>query len=156
LKNRYKSNLILPSLVVGGVLLIISKIGSISLFGGPKKNDEKYIKDQYEQYKDIIKNLNINLNNLSFDRNLYKSIAQDQYDGMNQLGTDEKLLFDTLKGLNKDDLKVVYMDYGLRPSTIRNVAISGRKNLKQWYRAELGGSALKKMIGVWSKTNLIK
>lgn len=43
------------------------------------------------------------------------SIAEALYNSMNQLGTDEAVIFESFKGLNDGDFAKVYNAFGLRP-----------------------------------------
>lgn len=137
-------------LVMGGVLLTSSIRQAFGLSNNPN------LKDKFDRHKDDIKNNPPNPSKLSLPRQAYKNIAEIQYEAMNRAGTNEKKLFRSLKGLNRDDLLTVNMDFGLRARTILGgtVAISGRRNLMQWYRSELSGSDLQKMLKIWQKTGL--
>lgn len=85
-----------------------------------------------------------------------KQIAGIQYDAMNRAGTDEKALFDSLKGLNGKALQMVYKYFG-KPKYAgwgRSGYIGEDRNLFGWYRKELGSSDLDKMRDVWKKSGL--
>jgi hypothetical protein len=87
-------------------------------------------------------------------------IAQMQFDSMTQLGTDSKILFDSLKGCNTDDLKAVFNAF----STKKYLGASGTGLLANWfgydldlfgwYVRELGESDLIKMRQFWSSKNI--
>lgn len=163
-EKKTDTELIKTVALIGGAFFLISKV--TSAFGTIKNpfGDNvppqlvQYIKDKYTSHVDLINALNINQSKLNFDRNTYKRIAVQQYEAMNGPGTNEAVLFDTLKGLKPDDLKTVFMDYGLRAPTILNgsFATGGRKDLIQWYESELNKSELNRMADIWRTTGLMK
>lgn len=157
MKDSTQKTLLTVGLIGGGLLIAGKIFGGISTIfsGGVPPSKQKYLKDKYTRHEDLIKALNINQNALSFARGIYKEIAERQYDAMLGAGTDEKILFDSLKGLNADDLKTVFMDFGLRASLLDPVGYT-RKDLIQWYEKELGSSDLKRMADIWRPTGLMR
>lgn len=84
------------------------------------------------------------------------AIAQKQYSAMADLGTNEDLLFASLRNLNGADLIKVYNAFGTK-----NYAASGSwfgigypLDLFGWYTEELGSSDLAKMRSIWRKSGL--
>jgi hypothetical protein len=163
-EKKTDTELIKTVAVIGGVVFLVSKVSSA--FGSIKNpfgdnvppQLQQYIKDKYTSHVDLINALNINQSKLNFHRNTYRRIAQQQYEAMNGIGTNEAVLFDTLKGLKADDLKTVFMDFGLRAPTIfsGSFATGGRMDLIQWYQSELNKSELNKMADIWRVTGLMK
>jgi len=87
---------------------------------------------------------------LSFLPVTYQRIANDSWQNMNTFGAPEEPLFDYLKGLNTEDLKQVYKEFGLRepeyntgvftiPGSVFNY---DKSDLITWYQSELGKSNL--------------
>lgn len=87
-----------------------------------------------------------------------KQIAEMQDAAMNEMGTDEELLFQSLEGLNRKDLVKVFNYFGLR----KYVSFTGQRddiaghplNLFLWYKNELSGKDLKKMKSIWENSGL--
>lgn len=84
------------------------------------------------------------------------AIANKQHSAMADLGTNEQLLFDSLKGLNGADLVLVFDAFGQK-----NYAATGSwfgagysLDLFGWYSEELDGSDLAKMRAIWTKSGL--
>lgn len=148
-------------LTVGGIglgLLAISKMfGGLGTFlrGGVKPEDVKYVKDKYETHKDLIVNLGINQSKLQFSRATYKKIAELQRKALVGAGTNEEILFLSLEGLNADDLKVVFMDFGLQARGADFIGFT-RMDLIDWYNKELSGKDLEKMRTIWKPTGLMQ
>ena len=118
---------------------------------GSKKDNEE---------NKAVEDVKVTTSKLQYLPTVYKRIAQQQYDAMNLPGTDEDTLFDTLKGLNTEDLKQVYKDYGRR-SPRTNLTGSewldefgSPSDLITWYREELDQEELKKMQAIWAGTQL--
>lgn len=89
-----------------------------------------------------------------------ENIADAQYIAMAVSGTEEEPLFESLKGLNKYDLKEVYNKFGNREYFLFGKAEQGvigeSLNLFEWYNKELGIFDLPKMRNFWKeKTGLI-
>jgi len=88
----------------------------------------------------------------------YDSIAESQYEAMRDYGTDEELLFSTLKELNAPDLRQVYKSFGKR--TYRSggagipFLIGQNTDLFGWYANELNESEREKMKSIWNKTGM--
>jgi hypothetical protein len=154
-------------LVIGGVLYLVSSAKNVfsnvrnPFSDAPQDTQlQPYIKDKYTTHVDLIKALNINQNNLQLDRNTYKRIAQQQYDAMNGPGTNTTILFNTVKNLNADELKTVFMDYGLRAPTVTvfgyTTAVGTREDLIAWYDNDLDKKELVQMADIWRKTGLMQ
>lgn len=88
----------------------------------------------------------------------YDSIAESQYEGMRDYGTDEELLFSTLKDLNAPDLRQVYKAFGKRTYRSGGAGIpflvGQNTDLFGWYANELNDKELKKMRSIWLKSNM--
>ena len=156
--DKDTSNTVLVVGALGVGLFAVSKMfGGVGTFfrGGVKSEDVKYIKDKYQNHKDLIKALNIKQNKLSFNRDTYKKVADIQRKAMVGPGTDEEALFTSLGGMNGDDLKTVFMDFGLQ-------AVQGdpfgftRRDIIDWYYKELGTSDLDKMREIWKQSGLMR
>lgn len=155
------------ALTIAGGLIVISTIKAagkaiVNTFtpgSAVPDNLQQYLTDIYTDHVELIKNLNINQKNLRFGRQVYKELALRQYNDMNgvNIGNFDDV-YEPLKDLNNDELKTVFMDFGLRAPTIAfgNIAIGDRRNLLAWYQSEFTGNNLKKLINLFSKTGLIK
>jgi len=156
---KIDNDTIKTALVIGGGLLLLSSVKSLFASSDVVPDDlVEFVKDKYHEHVDTVKASNPNAANLQFDRPVYKQIAQDQYNAMEGFGTNETILFDTLDNLNGDDLKMVFMDFGLRApgSRVSGLWKYDRGNIFTWYNAELSGSDLEKMREVWKKSGLWK
>lgn len=168
-KNNGLDPVVKDVLVYGGVALggyyLIRK--SFSWFGqtfgdAPPDEFKQFVKDKYTKYVEFIRDVlgpSINRKNLQFDRQFYKKAADVLYTAMNGAGTDDDLIFETLDGLNADDLKTIYMDFGLRAPTVdlylTTVATGPRRDLIDWFLAEFSGSALRDIKKIWKPTHLL-
>lgn len=108
--------------------------------------------------KDVPK-LAVDKSNLSKEEFYLKNIAENQYNAMNEWGTNLTLLFSGLDTLNADDLKQIYNDFGKRCSNVSVFpgtyqCITEYRDLLQWYVSELSGGDLTKMKGIWTKTGI--
>lgn len=125
----------------------------------PPAELQEYVRDKYINFVDRIKALNINQGNLSKPRIFYKQAAETLYNAMNGPGTAKGVIFDTVQGLNKDDLKTIYMDFGLRAPTINvlymTYATGPRQDLISWFIDDLRGRDLQRMFDIWKGTGLV-
>lgn len=85
-----------------------------------------------------------------------KQIAEMQDAAMNEVGTNETLLFKSLEGLNGTDLQKVFNYFGTRKYFLgtRDDILGHKINLFLWYTSELSGNDLKKMKEIWNKSGL--
>lgn len=85
-----------------------------------------------------------------------QSIANTQFSAMADLGTNEALLFSSIKNLSGADLVRVYQAFGTKPyaSTGSWFGIGYSLDLFGWYKEELGESDLQKMRQIWAKSGL--
>jgi len=92
----------------------------------------------------------------SFDSSKCGDIANFQFEAMRSFGTDNKQLFDSLKGLNKNELIEVNRLFDKRAYMgIGGFFGTGQKlNLMQWYYKELNNSEKKQMYDIWKHTNV--
>lgn len=130
--------------------------------GGVPEEYEKYLQNKYAMYVAFIRDTlgpSIKQSNLQFERYFYKQAAETLYKAMNGAGTNETVILNTLKGLNPDDLKTIYMDYGLRPPTFHtpwgDVATGDRMDLIDWFIDDMSGSTLNKVMQIWKPTHLV-
>lgn len=129
---------------------IVTGVSQIFTPGGKKDNEDNK----------IVQDTPVETKKLQFLPAVYKRIADQQFNAMNLPGTDEATLFNTLKGLNDEDLKQVYKEFGRRsPST--NVTnwdwldeFGKPSDLINWYREELNSSELERMRKIWVNTKL--
>ena len=86
------------------------------------------------------------------------TIAQNQYNAMYDLGTDETALVNTLKPLNGADLRLVYNEYGspLYSAFGTLPYIGAPLDLFGWYNKELGSNSgpIKELRAIWLKSGL--
>jgi hypothetical protein len=86
-----------------------------------------------------------------------KQISEQQLNAMDEQGTNEELLFSSLRGLNGKSLEKVYQAFGnVRYLYFGKSPIPkyGRNlNLFGWYKEELNEKEMDKMRDIWSKTN---
>jgi len=136
-------------------------IGGVALYALKKVSDffkQTGGKTAGERTEDIEK-IPVDANKLQFLPTVYDRIADTQYWSMNQAGTDEKPLFDSLKNLNTEDLKAVYKAFGVRRPTTgmyTNIPIGQASDLIAWYGSELNNSELSDMRKIWEPTKLWK
>jgi hypothetical protein len=93
-----------------------------------------------------------------------RSIVKAQYDSMNQLGTDETRLIQSLKGLNGSALQEVFDKFGSRyynntsgkagSSWQQSVGLASLYNLFQWYQAELSQPTKQQLNKYWKKAGM--
>ena len=146
-----------PVFIYGaGLIILLIAAKRFFDFLPDKSGGEQAKEGEEQEQRDIITGSDFNPDNLTRPRGFYFAIAQRQYNAMNQWGTDVNEIFASLEGLNKDELNAVYQAFGLRASTVfwRSYAISERKNLLEWYRAELNNNKLAEMQTIWAETNL--
>ena len=92
----------------------------------------------------------------------YKNIADNLYSEFNSLQvTQSSKLFKMLEGLNDNELKQVYKDFGRRCSTVNalgsNICLGEKRNLFQWFEADIDDGItgnLNKMRQRWKNTGL--
>lgn len=160
------------AIVIGGGFLLfklfpaIDKIAQIPVdllkkveevrTGGVTEENQQFLKDRYERFKDLIIAVvaSIDQAKLKFTRDVYKRVAEGLYNAMYGAGTDEEMVFHYLDGLNSDELKTVYMDFGLR-ATQADLLGYWRKDLIQWFIDELSGNDLTRMKTIWQPTKLM-
>tara|TARA_Y100000588_G_C14174044_1_gene890503 strand:- start:210 stop:680 length:471 start_codon:yes stop_codon:yes gene_type:complete len=102
---------------------------------------------------------NVNPLKLQYENEVYKNIAAEQFEAMDNTGTDEDLLFESLEGLNSEDLKAVYNAFGEKRYAVNSAPVLipwfyPHKNLIQWYIEELDAEELAKMKQIWKGTGL--
>lgn len=112
-----------------------------------------------DEHRAKVEALTIDRDKLTMNLNAYKEIAQAQFDAMAGWGTNVGLLKSSLEGLNPDELRTVWVMYGIRK------LCKGCKwgNLFQNYRdSSLGIPELSQrnydmlINDYWSKSGLIK
>jgi hypothetical protein len=101
----------------------------------------------------LLDGLEANKKNFTKNPDYYRQVAAQTLDAMQGFGTDEETLFSVVKGLNKDELTQVFIEFG-EPFTL---GLSGTfyANLARWYKDELSASDYNKMKIIWSKTDLL-
>ena len=139
--NFFSKNIV-TLLIIGGVIWLIYVI----------KNS---LKGKGIEIVDI---LGIRPPKNSVSNDALKLIAEAQAEGMLSYGTNEDLLFDSLKGLNKYDLIKVFNYFGKRPyeaiSGGQDDYIGTMRDLFTWYKFELNGNELKKMKEIWKDSEI--
>lgn len=94
----------------------------------------------------------------SKSNNELQQIAEMQFAAMNQYGTDEDLLFNSLKDLNSKDMEKVFNYFGERDYEKiqgNSQPIFGEQsNIFIWYANELNQKELDKMRKIWEKAEL--
>jgi hypothetical protein len=103
------------------------------------------------------KKLPVNEWKLSYPVTRYQSIVADLINSMYGLGTDETLLFSSLKNLNVDDLKMVYNEFGFRKLGDTNwtkTVTEESKDLISWLKEELSGADLVRAEMIFKPTGL--
>ena len=85
-----------------------------------------------------------------------QSIANTQFSAMADLGTNEALLFSSIKNLSGADLVRVFQAFGIKSYSLTGswFGIGYDLDLFGWYKEELGESDLKKMRQIWAKSGL--
>ncbi len=85
-----------------------------------------------------------------------QSIASTQHSAMADLGTNEALLFSSIKNLSGADLIRVFNAFGTKAYAATGAwfGVGYPLDLFGWYKEELGESDLQKMRGIWAKSGL--
>lgn len=85
-----------------------------------------------------------------------QTIAATQFSAMADLGTNEALLFSSIKNLSGADLIRVYNAFGTKSyaATGSWFGVGYPLDLFGWYKEELGESDLQKMKQIWAKSGL--
>lgn len=148
------------ALISGLVIVNKTARGLSSLFtpgGNVPEQFQPYLSDIYSDHVELIKNLNINRDNLTLSRQQYKTLAKWMFDRMNGPNLyNFKDIYEAIENLNKDDLKVLFMDFGLRAPVIigTNIGYGSRKNLIEWYDDEFSGTNRKKILNSFSRSGI--
>ena len=144
INSNDKSSYILPVAIAVGGYVVLDKLG---LFGNHRPDQTGKIK--------------VDESKLPGDPTKYANIADIQYNAMNAYGTDTSALFNSLKGLDANELKAVAKAFGKRASTISIIpgteqSISGNRTIFDWYNTELWEwtGNLDKMKAIWKNTGL--
>jgi hypothetical protein len=85
----------------------------------------------------------------------YQNVAETLCQAMDGVGTDENMMFTALKGLNVEELKMVYKCFGSREQSVFGMTIF-TGNLVSWFNAELAGDDLLKMANLWAPAGVWK
>ncbi len=112
----------------------------------------------YKKY--MFQKINNDKTKLSKTKAELELIAKMQVTYMGNMGTEEKEIFESIEGLNPNDLIELYNIFGEKEYAFGTyqgeMALIGNKlNLLQWYNEELSGEDLAKMREIWKKTGLI-
>jgi len=119
-------------------------------FGGGNSKERGRLQDAQER---IDKGIEINEAALSKSEASLEQIAGDQFQMMYGFGTRWPMLYDSLKGLNSEDLRAVYKKFGWRSEKYFGVeTFSG--DLFGWYVADLSDSELVQMRQLWAQTGI--
>lgn len=111
-----------------------------------------------EQKQNTIKQTPVKSESLKRNRQAYQTIAQAMQDAMSASGTDGGTLLELHKGLNVEELKQVYKEFGIRDNKIFGLtAMTG--NLIEWFIYECTDAYDKKMLlpelqKIWKPTRL--
>jgi len=145
---------------VGFILYKISQ--KIQNFGANNKSE-----DTIENNQDaVIEAINsIEVSNTTISDAKATLIAQSQVEAMSVFwGTDEIALFQTLNGLNVDDLNLIAQKFGAQPYSMLNTGLSDTwtnaigdytlQPLNIWYQYEISGDEMDSMRAIWSGTIL--
>jgi hypothetical protein len=139
-----------------GAKIIRAIKGLFDLFIPESKSDK--INDLEDTIEKVKKS--IIASNLSMPLGNYKQIADQQEKAMQYAGTDFPALLRGVENLNSDELKQVFVYFGLRYNYTFGITSSLPSNLMGWYRDELstwsiiGKSQLTIMQEIWNKTGL--
>lgn len=158
--DKYSNSRTFTSLVfiIAGIGLIFFSSKIFKLF--------KQIFSMFETNEDNLKETisefegSINKRNLNNDESYYAVIADQQEKAMQYSGTNFDLLKSILKNLNSDELKLVFVKFGLRYNYVFGISDTVPSNLLAWYRDELrdyslyGKSQIQEMQEIWDKTGL--
>jgi len=88
--------------------------------------------------------------------------AENLLAAMNQYGTDETAILNSLNGLNRDDLLLIMKKFGVKPYNGAGLATRSYEiqffatdlNLIGWLRRELSGSALKQVQAIFENNGI--
>jgi hypothetical protein len=126
------------------VSLLLKKVSGLFGFGSSEQDQEDI------NFQKINDSIVINDKSLLQNKAYYKGVAEATYTAMSGLGTDEETVFAVIKGLNSEELKQVFKDFGVRSSWL---IFNG--NLAKWYKDELSSSDYSDMRVLWANTNLL-
>ncbi len=87
-----------------------------------------------------------------------ESRTRNIYNAMDKFGTDEETIFRNLQGLNKNDLLYMMKVFGIKPyyggTHAATWFVHYKKNMKEWLKAELSGSDLKKVKKIFLENGI--
>ena len=141
--NKFLENLAKnPMLLIIWVVIFIVSIWGFYLL-------VKFIKEKIEDYNST-SGYKVEENNLSYTTSEYKAMADQLFNAMDGLGTDDTVIYDVLNRLNNiDDWNYLVKMYGTRSNTSWVSSFSGI--LTTWLRDELDDSEVKKVNNILSK-----
>lgn len=140
-------------LIAGGVVVLVIVLAKLF-----KKKPKDDISNTQVVTKKTIKNIPTRDN--TFVSNITDTqaanIAKTLFNSMKWIGTDEQAMYDVLKDVNGEGLKLVaaafgepkYSAFGYSPY------LGTRTNIFGWFQAELNENELTKMKKIWYKSGL--
>lgn len=134
-------------------IYIIYAIIGLIVFFIMKKN----IKTLIENAKGKVKNTETEDGSSSdLSKTQLRTITDQLYDYMNQLGTNDSGIIKVSEELNGREMQQVFQMFGKRKyfMTGRSVYLGEDLNLFGWFDSELSGSNLKKVKSLWKKSGL--
>ncbi|TNE80839.1 MAG: hypothetical protein EP332_06365 [Bacteroidetes bacterium] len=142
---------LLNVLVAGAGAIGLYKVADV--LGLMKSGDEK----KTQKFVDAI---HVDEKSLSLPMSAYQSIANGQYTELSSHFLSWNLydfskLKNAISGLNAEELKQVYKQFGIRPAKLFTVIDFGEAgDLFEWYSVILNEGEQKEMAAIWNKTGI--
>lgn len=132
-----------------------------SLFGSSGGATDPGTAEQRDEIINQIENAT-NRSNASITSAQAAQKAERLFNAMNQWGTDSSEIFDTLKDMNPDDLRLIYAAFGSRPysgvgapgTAAKRMGIYEDILLGTWFKKELGWIDLKKVRTIFAAAGI--
>ena len=151
----------MPLLYLGGAVLAIvavRKVLGIFNLDGLREAQEEAKKNQAGGKNFTMSGTPNDASSPTISKGQANTIAQNQYNAMYDLGTDETALVNSLKPLNGADLRLVYNEYGspLYSAFGTLPYLGAPLDLFGWYNKELGSNSgtIKELRSIWMKSGL--
>jgi hypothetical protein len=151
----------MPLLYVGGAVLAIvavKKVLDIFDFDGLKEAQEEAQENQAGGKNFTMMGTPNDESSPTISKGQANTIAQNQYNAMYDVGTDEIALVNSLKPLNGADLRLVYFEYASPVYSVFGTLpfFGAPLDLFGWYNKELGSNSgtIKELRSIWMKSGL--
>lgn len=146
--TRINPNLlaIIFMLILGFILYKLLSKNFGGFLGGKNPEIEKQEKE--------IENIPVDNSQVTKPDSELRKRADLSLQAMDDVGTDEKMLFEQVEGLNSEELKKVYKFFGTKSERVFWLPVF-TGDLINWYYNELSGKDLIRMRNIWKGTGLM-